>query len=201
MLRRVARRPAESGVPPAAESGRPRDSAGCRRYLSVALRGTIGPIRAIFLACANWCANTFDSFCSLRWLGLRLRLLFLFRFPAITTDSFSMATSPRTGCSMGFRAQRSGRDFSYLHPPAGISRIIGRLFAIFGMEHYRAVLALQMSGRCRHLFPDRGHGAPPDFAAGRQGGISFGGALPVSRQLCRRCTHGDAGDFLHRVGS
>ena len=55
-----------------------------------------------------------------------------------------MATLPRTGCSTGFMASAARRDFSHLHPAARIPGISGCIFAIFGMEHYRAVLVVQM---------------------------------------------------------
>jgi 4-amino-4-deoxy-L-arabinose transferase-like glycosyltransferase len=77
--------------------------------------------------------------------ALGLRLLFLFRFPAVTTDSFVYGDIAKNWLQHGIYGL-SGRDeisATYIRLP-GYPAFLAAVFAVFGMEHYRAVLVLQM---------------------------------------------------------
>src|SRR5437588_13018898 len=76
--------------------------------------------------------------------ALVLRFLFLFRFPAVVTDSFvygDIAKNWLQHGSYGF----SGADITptYIRLP-GYPAFLAFIFAIFGGDHYRAVLVTQM---------------------------------------------------------
>ena len=84
----------------------------------------------------------FFLWCTLAALGLRL--LFLFRFPAVTTDSFVYGDIAKNWLQHGIYGL-SGPEISptYIRLP-GYPAFLAAVFAIFGMEHYRAVLVLQI---------------------------------------------------------
>ena len=74
-----------------------------------------------------------------------LRLLFLFRFPAITNDSFVYGDIAKNWLQHGIYGLSGPDEISptYIRLP-GYPAFLAAVFAIFGMEHYRAVLALQV---------------------------------------------------------
>ena len=76
--------------------------------------------------------------------ALGLRLFLLFRFPAVTTDSFIYGDIAKNWLQHGIYGL-SGPEISatYIRLP-GYPAFLAATFAIFGMEHYRAVLVLQM---------------------------------------------------------
>jgi 4-amino-4-deoxy-L-arabinose transferase-like glycosyltransferase len=73
-----------------------------------------------------------------------LRLLFIFRFPGVTTDSFVYGDIAKNWLQHGIFGL-SGLEISptYVRLP-GYPAFLAAVFFIFGMEHYRAVLVLQM---------------------------------------------------------
>ena len=74
-----------------------------------------------------------------------LRLLFIFRFPGLTTDSFVYGDIAKNWLQHGVYGL-SGQDeisATYIRLP-GYPAFLAAVFAIFGMEHYRAVMVLQM---------------------------------------------------------
>lgn len=77
--------------------------------------------------------------------ALALRLLFLFRFPAITADSFVYGDIAKNWLQHGIYGLSGIADITptYIRLP-GYPAFLAAVFAIFGMEHYRAVLVLQM---------------------------------------------------------
>jgi 4-amino-4-deoxy-L-arabinose transferase-like glycosyltransferase len=77
--------------------------------------------------------------------GISLRLLFLFRFPAITVDSLSYGDIAKNWLRHGIYGLtgHSGPIPTYTRLP-GYPAFLVAIFAIFGMEHYRAVLAVQL---------------------------------------------------------
>jgi len=76
--------------------------------------------------------------------ALALRLLFIFRFPAITTDSFIYGDIAKNWLQHGiYGLSGDGISPTYIRLP-GYPAFLAALFAIFGMEHYRAVLVTQM---------------------------------------------------------
>ncbi|HEX4427627.1 MAG TPA: glycosyltransferase family 39 protein [Terriglobales bacterium] len=73
-----------------------------------------------------------------------LRLLFIFRFPAITTDSFIYGDIAKNWLQHGiYGLSGDGISPTYIRLP-GYPAFLAMVFAIFGMEHYRAVLVVQM---------------------------------------------------------
>lgn len=76
--------------------------------------------------------------------ALGLRLLFLFRFPALTTDSFVYGDIAKNWLQHGIYGLSGIDEISptYIRLP-GYPAFLAAVFATFGMEHYRAVLALQ----------------------------------------------------------
>lgn len=77
--------------------------------------------------------------------ALALRLLFIFRFPGVTTDSFVYGDIAKNWLQQGIYGLSGTPDVSptYIRLP-GYPAFLAWVFAIFGMEHYRAVLLLQM---------------------------------------------------------
>jgi 4-amino-4-deoxy-L-arabinose transferase-like glycosyltransferase len=74
-----------------------------------------------------------------------LRLFFLFRFPAITTDSFVYGDIAKNWLQHGIYGLSGSPGISptYIRLP-GYPAFLAAVFALFGMEHYRAVLVLQV---------------------------------------------------------
>jgi 4-amino-4-deoxy-L-arabinose transferase-like glycosyltransferase len=77
--------------------------------------------------------------------ALGLRLLFLFRFPAVTTDSFVYGDIAKNWLHHGIYGLSGPDEISatYIRLP-GYPAFLAAVFALFGMEHYRAVLVLQI---------------------------------------------------------
>ncbi len=77
--------------------------------------------------------------------ALGLRLFFLFRFPAITNDSFVYGDIAKNWLQHGIYGLSGGDEISatYIRLP-GYPAFLAAVFALFGMEHYRAVLVLQV---------------------------------------------------------
>jgi 4-amino-4-deoxy-L-arabinose transferase-like glycosyltransferase len=77
--------------------------------------------------------------------GLALRLFFIFRFPALTGDSFVYGDIAKNWLQHGIYGLSGPDEISptYIRLP-GYPAFLAAVFAIFGMEHYRAVLVLQM---------------------------------------------------------
>ncbi len=77
--------------------------------------------------------------------GLALRLFFLFFFPAITSDSFIYGDIAKNWLQHGIYGVREGAATvpTYIRLP-GYPAFLAAIFSIFGMEHYRAVLMVQI---------------------------------------------------------
>ena len=77
--------------------------------------------------------------------ALGMRLLFLLRFPAVTTDSFVYGDIAKNWLQHGIYGLSGPEEISptYIRLP-GYPAFLAAVFAIFGMEHYRAVLVLQV---------------------------------------------------------
>jgi 4-amino-4-deoxy-L-arabinose transferase-like glycosyltransferase len=77
--------------------------------------------------------------------ALALRLLFLFRFPAITNDSMVYGDIVKNWLQHGVYGLSGPDEISptYIRLP-GYPAFLAAVFAIFGMEHYRAALAVQV---------------------------------------------------------
>ena len=77
--------------------------------------------------------------------GLGLRLLFILRFPGVTTDSFVYGDIAKNWLQHGIYGLSGVDDITPTHIRLpGYPAFLAAVFAIFGMEHYRAVLVLQM---------------------------------------------------------
>jgi len=77
--------------------------------------------------------------------ALLLRLLFIFRFPGVVTDSFVYGDIAKNWLQHGIYGLSGPDEISptYIRLP-GYPAFLAFIFAIFGMEHYRAVLCIQM---------------------------------------------------------
>lgn len=77
--------------------------------------------------------------------ALALRLLFLFRFPAITNDSMVYGDIAKNWLQHGVYGLSGPDEISptYIRLP-GYPAFLAAVFAIFGMEHYRAALVVQV---------------------------------------------------------
>ena len=78
--------------------------------------------------------------------GIALRLLFIFRFPGVTSDSFVYGDIAKNWLQHGIYGLSGVNNEvspTYIRLP-GYPAFLAAVFAIFGMEHYRAVLVLQM---------------------------------------------------------
>src|SRR5947209_14051672 len=77
--------------------------------------------------------------------ALLLRLLFVFRFPGVVTDSFVYGDIAKNWLQHGVYGLSGADDISPTHIRLpGYPAFLAFIFAIFGMEHYRAVLFVQM---------------------------------------------------------
>jgi 4-amino-4-deoxy-L-arabinose transferase-like glycosyltransferase len=74
-----------------------------------------------------------------------LRLVFIFRFPSVTTDSFIYGDIAKNWLQRGIYgiSNAGGVAPTCIRLP-GYPAFLTAVFAIFGMEHYRAVLVVQM---------------------------------------------------------
>jgi 4-amino-4-deoxy-L-arabinose transferase-like glycosyltransferase len=77
--------------------------------------------------------------------ALGLRLLFILRFPGVSTDSFVYGDIAKNWLQVGIYGLSGTTEVSptYIRLP-GYPAFLAWAFAIFGIEHYRAVLLLQM---------------------------------------------------------
>jgi 4-amino-4-deoxy-L-arabinose transferase-like glycosyltransferase len=77
--------------------------------------------------------------------ALGLRLLFIFRFPGVTTDSFIYGDIAKNWLKHGIYGLSGPDEISatYIRLP-GYPAFLAAVFAVFGMEHYRAGLVVQM---------------------------------------------------------
>jgi Dolichyl-phosphate-mannose-protein mannosyltransferase len=77
--------------------------------------------------------------------ALLLRLFFIFRFPGVVTDSFVYGDIAKNWLQHGIYGLSGTVEISptYIRLP-GYPAFLAFIFAIFGMEHYRAVLFVQM---------------------------------------------------------
>jgi 4-amino-4-deoxy-L-arabinose transferase-like glycosyltransferase len=77
--------------------------------------------------------------------ALLLRLFFIFRFPGVVTDSFIYGDIAKNWLQHGIYGISGPDEISptYIRLP-GYPAFLAFIFAIFGMEHYRAVLFVQM---------------------------------------------------------
>lgn len=88
---------------------------------------------------------------NLRWFiigaaaGLLLRLIFLIRFPAVVTDSFVYGDIAKNWLQHGIYGLSGTEEISptYIRLP-GYPAFLAFIWAIFGMEHYRTVLVVQI---------------------------------------------------------
>jgi 4-amino-4-deoxy-L-arabinose transferase-like glycosyltransferase len=77
--------------------------------------------------------------------GFTLRLIFLWRFPAITSDSFIYGDIAKNWLQHGIYGLRELDEIvpTFIRLP-GYPIFLAVVFRIFGMEHYRAVLLIQI---------------------------------------------------------
>ena len=77
--------------------------------------------------------------------GLALRLVFFFFFPAITSDSFIYGDIAKNWLQHGIFGVHDGAAVvpTYIRLP-GYPAFLALIFSVFGMEHYRAVLVVQI---------------------------------------------------------
>jgi 4-amino-4-deoxy-L-arabinose transferase-like glycosyltransferase len=88
--------------------------------------------------------NNFRFFLFATFAAIALRLLFIFRLPSVNGDSFVYGDIAKNWLQHGIYGL-SGDEISptYIRLP-GYPAFLAGVFAIFGMEHYRAVLVVQM---------------------------------------------------------
>src|SRR4051794_29790844 len=77
--------------------------------------------------------------------GVILRSIFLIRFPGVVTDSFVYGDIAKNWLQHGIYGLSGTDEISptYIRLP-GYPAFLALIFAIFGMEHYRAVLVTQL---------------------------------------------------------
>jgi len=79
--------------------------------------------------------------------GMALRVVFILRFPGVTTDSFVYGDIAKNWLQHGIYGL-SGTGLNDISPThirlPGYPAFLAAVFAIFGMEHYRAALVLQI---------------------------------------------------------
>jgi len=131
-----------------------------------------------------------------------LRLLFILRFPGITTDSFVYGDIAKNWLQHGIYGL-SGLDQvspTYIRLP-GYPVFLAAAFAVFGMEHYRAVLAVQMVVDIATCFVIADMARRLISPGAARAAFLLTALMPVSGELCGGRVDRDAGDFLYRAGS
>jgi len=102
--------------------------------------------RDIFASVREIVRQNFRFFLFATLAALALRLLFIFRFPGITTDSFIYGDIAKNWLQHEiYGLSGDGISPTYIRLP-GYPAFLAAIFTIFGMEHYRAVLVVQMFG-------------------------------------------------------
>lgn len=77
--------------------------------------------------------------------AIALRLLFVLRFPAITTDSLVYGDIAKNWLQHGIYGLGGGTEITPISIRLpGYPAFLAMVFAVFGMEHYRAALVLQI---------------------------------------------------------
>ena len=78
--------------------------------------------------------------------GLLLRLIFLLRFPGVVNDSFVYGDIAKNWLEHGIYGLSGLEEVSptYIRLP-GYPAFLAAIFAVFGMEHYRAVLGVEIA--------------------------------------------------------
>jgi 4-amino-4-deoxy-L-arabinose transferase-like glycosyltransferase len=91
------------------------------------------------------CVNIPASLVLATLAAIGLRLVFLFRFPALTPDSFVYGDIAKNWLQHGIYGLTVPYQITptYIRLP-GYPAFLAAVFAIFGMEHYRPALVLQM---------------------------------------------------------
>ncbi len=89
--------------------------------------------------------NNFRFFLWATIAAVALRLLFIFRFPAVTTDSFVYGDIAKNWLRHGIYGLSGPAEITPtdIRLP-GYPAFLAAVFAVFGMEHYRVVLVMQM---------------------------------------------------------
>jgi len=89
--------------------------------------------------------NNFRFFLWATLAAVALRLLFIFRFPALLTDSFVYGDIAKNWLQHGIYGLSGPEEITPtdIRLP-GYPAFLAAVFAVFGMEHYRAVLVMQM---------------------------------------------------------
>ncbi len=89
--------------------------------------------------------NNFRFFLWATLTAIALRLLFIFRFPALLTDSFVYGDIAKNWLQHGIYGLSGPEAITPtdIRLP-GYPAFLAAVFAVFGMEHYRAVLVMQM---------------------------------------------------------
>jgi len=117
----------------------PRESAS-------ALDTRVVPPQTRYISCVRELFRQHRRFFLLAMLAAgALRLLFIFRFPGITNDSFIYGDIAKNWLLHGVYGVSNGDgvDPTWIRLP-GYPAFLAAVFSIFGMEHYRAVLFLQL---------------------------------------------------------
>ena len=99
----------------------------------------------IFLTVRQFVRQNLRFFLLATLAAVALRLLFIFRFPGVTNDSFVYGDIAKNWLQHGIYGLSGPDEISptYIRLP-GYPAFLAAVFAIFGMEHYRAALLLQM---------------------------------------------------------
>jgi 4-amino-4-deoxy-L-arabinose transferase-like glycosyltransferase len=117
---------------------------GCKQSTRAARRGET-PLLRYILRVRQLVRQHLRFFLIACLAGLGLRLLFLFRFPGVTTDSFVYGDIAKNWLQHGIYGLSGPDEISatYIRLP-GYPAFLAAVFAVFGMEHYRAALVLQI---------------------------------------------------------
>ena len=77
--------------------------------------------------------------------AITLRLVFIFRFPSVSTDSFIYGDIAKNWLQHGVYGLSSAGEVvpTYIRLP-GYPAFLAAIFGIFGIDHYRAALIVQM---------------------------------------------------------
>jgi 4-amino-4-deoxy-L-arabinose transferase-like glycosyltransferase len=121
----------------------------------------------IFLTVRQFVRQNLRFFLLATLAAVGLRLLLIFRFPGVTNDSFVYGDIAKNWLQHGIYGLSGPDEISptYIRLP-GYPAFLAAVFAVFGMEHYRAALLLQMlvdtatcfliADMARRLISDRG---------------------------------------------
>ena len=159
-----------------------------------------------FAACGNWCATDRKNARFFLWASLAALGVASFpgvslswrsrRFPALRRHREELAAAWRSMAS-----PTPAQIMPTLSRLPGYPAFLAAIFAVFGVDNFRAVLLVQVLFDLATCFLIADMARRLFFRARRAGGLSAGRLVSVPRELCGRRTDRNSGDLFYGSGT